>query len=177
MTTQSQANALKILRRFGWGLIAISALLILVYLSLLYASWRSSEWVKTSGIVKGHRIDWRISATEQKKFDPARDYYYEVIYAYEVDGTVIQGRKYAIGQFSPGKVHGSPEKAREEARTDFPVGHEVTVYYNPADPYDAVLKAGINSVTHIPLYLGLFIGASGLLFLRIKPSSNGTRKE
>ncbi len=176
MTTTPQANGLKILRWFGWGLTTIGTILILVYLYLLYVSWSSSEWVKTPGVVKGHSIEWRISSIERKKFDPAREYYYEVIYEYEVNETMINGRRYAVGQVSPGKIHGSQEKAREEAQKDFPLGREVTVYYNPADPYDAVLKAGIHSVTHIPLYLGVFVLASGLLFLLIKPKDNGKKQ-
>lgn len=172
MTTKSQANALKILRWFGWGLATIGTILILVYIYLLYVSWNSSEWVKTQGAITGHHITWKFNTVERQRFDPEREYYYELIYEYEVEGTKINGRKYAIGQVAPGKIHSTEEKAGKEAAEDFPLGREVTVYYNPADPYDAILKAGIHSVTHIPLYLGLFILASGLLFLRIKPNNN-----
>jgi len=169
MTTTSPAEAVRILGKFGRALIGLGCVFFLAYAWLLYSSWNSSGWKATDGIVFGHRITWITPSVQPGRTSTQREYSYEVHYRYSVDEVKLSGSRYAIGQATPSGIYSTREEASDEALDRFPPGSEVTVYYKPSDPSDAVLLTGVNSVTHIPLYIGLFLLASGILFINVKP--------
>lgn len=61
-----------------------------------------------------------------------------------------------------------------KAASRYPKGGAVTVYYDPNDPSEAVLKAGLNRGTLAPLLMGLALGAAGGLFYAVGASPRPT---
>ncbi len=75
-----------------------------------------------------------------------RDYdFYEVKieYAYHVDGKKYAGERYIYAAMMFGKATSGSQRRAKRLERSLPVGQQVTIYYNPANPADAVLKTGI----------------------------------
>jgi hypothetical protein len=64
-----------------------------------------------------------------------------VVYEYEVNGQTYRGDRLRIGIES---FIGSRRRVEQELAR-YPVGSAVTVYYNPANPAEAVLQRGVGS--------------------------------
>ncbi len=62
----------------------------------------------------------------------------ELTYSYAVDGKKYRGHRIQVFRVS----HKLKDDAQRHADR-YPVGKEVTVYYNPGDPEDAVLEPGL----------------------------------
>ena len=69
-----------------------------------------------------------------------RNHFYEpkVVYEYMVDGKTYQCTRILMGK---GFANGNPDDAAEKIQP-YKVGSDVQVYYNPANPPDAVLEHG-----------------------------------
>jgi hypothetical protein len=98
----------------------------------------SQGWPATTGTI----IDADVSRSMREDSDGDDHYSYSprVRYTYKVIDAEYTGNKITFG-FSQG--YGSETKA-QQALTKYPVGKQVAVYYDPADPASAVLerKAG-----------------------------------
>ncbi len=97
----------------------------------------SQSWLETEGSIASERI------VRQKVGEGSRrswTYLPKVMYTYWVDGQRYTGTKYTIGA----GIEGFPSEfqARKFLQTNYPKGANVTVYYNPDQPGDAVLLRG-----------------------------------
>jgi hypothetical protein len=116
------------------------------------------------------------------KTKPPRAYYRpEVQYQYELDGKVYRGSR---SRYDDRKQSDSdPELAARRAAAH-PKGSEVTVFYNPRDPEDALLEPGL-APRDLFFFPGFAFVAFGLLALRfvgswwrdnfIRPDTGGVR--
>lgn len=92
-----------------------------------------------------------------------RNYRARLSYAYEVNG-----RRYVADRYRYGGYPASEEYAQTLSRR-YPVGAAVTVFYDPTDAANAVLKPGLEGVDVltllflVPFNLALAAGASWLL--------------
>ncbi len=112
----------------------------------------SVSWPSTGGQI----TEARVERTEHTDSDGDSSYSYvpTVRYSYQVGEQVLTGKRIGFGF---GKGYGRPAKA-EAALARFAVGSAVTVYYNPADPADAVLERTATGLT-----AGLIVGVALLL--------------
>lgn len=111
---------------------------ILAVVGVALAAWGGSEaldgyrtraWPETTGMIDESR------GSDTKK--PAIDYYH-LSYTYVVDGVPRVGHKLRFG-------HEGKDGARLQRR--YPVGSKVPVYYDPADPTQAVLERGTDDLS------------------------------
>ncbi|MGE3690738.1 MAG: DUF3592 domain-containing protein [Novosphingobium sp.] len=113
------------------------------------------DWPMTQGHVLTSDIQAR-THTVGNTGGRSTAYYAHVVYQYRVGGADYVGNR-----MSPGAELGYGSRNRAMARAArYPVGAEVTVWYNPLDPNEAVLD--LNAPRMTLLY---WIGGCMLLFL------------
>ena len=98
----------------------------------------SQSWSGTSGQVTQAYV--RESETRDSDGYLTTSYYPEVRYTYQVLGAEYGGDKISFG----GSVGGSRNKA-DEIVAQYPVGKNLTVYYDPNNPEDAVIERKMGS--------------------------------
>lgn len=103
---------------------------------------QSQSWPLVKGVIS------ETSISTQEHNEVLR-YVPNVRYTYEVDGKLYQGKQITFGS---GVEFGSRQKAAEYL-AQYPVDAEVSVYYNPEKPAEAVLQQVATKTT-----VGLIIG-------------------
>ena len=124
----------------------------------------TARWPSVSGRVVASEVSTAVVKTGPvRRFTPVAN----IRYTYSVEG---QRYECEGGRVVP-MLHFRPEGTPEELVARYPVGSSVTVFYNPADPADALLtpepaddaRRFIRSLT----VLGPFVGFLGLLMVAI----------
>lgn len=128
-------------------------------------STEARSWPAVEGRVLSTTVKVSIMQTPRstgKARENPREYYPVIRYSWIVDGIEYTGERYRLGT-----TH-EKYKKREQAQAAaarFAVGSPITVYYDPADPGEAVLETAISPAVYVPLILGLvFLGTGGLLW-------------
>ena len=67
----------------------------------------------------------------------------ETEYTYYVDGTRYTGNRYIYDAMMFGRATSGSQRRAKKLERSFPVGQQVTIYHNPSNPADSVLKTGI----------------------------------
>ncbi len=134
---------------WGWGLIADARL--------------SMHWPTSSGTVILSEVSSYDSRSDGKT---TRMYTANVRYRYAVNGV-----QYHSGRVSLGDSSTSSAADKRAIAERYPVGSQVTVYYDPDQPQDALLEVGPVLITYIPLVFGLLATIAGILafFWRSNP--------
>ena len=96
----------------------------------------SSKWPSIEGTVKKCEP---VRSSSMKKNSTAVVYHAKVYYAFSIDGRTYTGNRYSYGEPTQGSY-----SSAERARRQFPEGDAIKVYYDPDDPRESVLQAGIN---------------------------------
>lgn len=120
----------------------------------------SASWPTTDGrIVR--------STLQQRRDDGAWQHTAEIDYEYEVAGTSFMGTRAWIGD----DYWSSPGSEFRDAVQRYPVGRQVNVHYDPAEPARSVLEPGATWSSSIGYFvgLGLLIGGSLMLLAAIAP--------
>jgi hypothetical protein len=123
---------------------------------MLVKSLRTEYWPVTDGIVRSAVMK---SHSGQRG---GRTYSAEITYGYQVAGSDYTGNKVAIGQMSASSGYAQGILDR------YPVGKQVSVYYSPGDPSEAVLETGIHGGTWICLAVGTAFTLFGAMFLQVQ---------
>ena len=171
MEEKRNARAIAVIspiKAFCYFFIAIGVLLIIfgVYFTIL--SNGASAWPSVKGTIADTKIQTHLSTinnpTTKSTFN--KTYYPEITYSWSIDGKSYQGKRYGLGYTHPKY----PEKMKaKKAVKDFLPGQSIEVFYDPNNPMDAVIDRSEKLVSFIPLFMGLFFLAVGLLFLKISP--------
>lgn len=103
---------------------------------------KSQTWPRVKGVITETRISSQ-EHNETLRYTPV------VVYTYEVGDKIYESRQITFGS---GVEFGSRQKAAEYL-ADYPVDGEVSVYYNPEKPDEAVLQQVATKTT-----VGLIIG-------------------
>ena len=155
-------------------LLGTSALTLLIGLALLAFGFlfvqeanASRDWPTVTGRIQNVRVTWDL--TNYQESMPDREYYFEVQYAYAVDGQSYTGERFSLGDGSnaAGRTYHSEDEARAAAAAAYTAGSDITVYYDPAGPEAAVLQPGAGLGTYAPLILGLFFLLVGVALWRL----------
>jgi len=137
-----------------------------VYFTIL--SNGASAWPSVKGAITNTFVQTHISTINNPttKSTFSRTYYPEITYSWVVDGKSYKGSRYGLGYSHPKY----PEKmTAKKVAKDFLPGQSIEVFYDPNSPKDAVIDRSEKLVSFIPLLMGLFFLAVGLLFLKISP--------
>ncbi|KAA0252619.1 MAG: DUF3592 domain-containing protein [Chloroflexi bacterium] len=105
----------------------VSAILVGIILSSHLGAARAKDWASTTGTVLMSTLQARRSSDGHYVNYPV------VVYQYRVGGMSYESRK-----ITPGLEWGGTGAGKVVAR--YPTGSQVTVYYNPANPVEALLE-------------------------------------
>lgn len=97
----------------------------------------SREWPTTQGLITSAHITQRTNSDSHKGgYSGSSRYQYEVqvTYSYQVDGLPYTGKRLRIRP----TTYSNEQHARREL-ADYPVGQQVKVHYDPAEPERSVL--------------------------------------
>jgi hypothetical protein len=110
----------------------------------------SSRWLQTEGVI--------LVSDLQRTRDAEGGYSYrpEISYRYQVGGSEFVASRYKFGAGMSLSWSGPAARATQK----FPIGSRVTVFYDPADPQEAVLESGVTSLVWLSL-------AGGAIFLAL----------
>ncbi|MBN1371929.1 MAG: DUF3592 domain-containing protein [Anaerolineaceae bacterium] len=119
-----------------------SVFLILSYFKNKKKAAASLTWSTTPGTI----LESTVRESRSSDDDRPSTYYAQVNYSYQVMGQAYQGKNIHIGARNTG-----PHSKAQAIASRYPAGSSVTVYYDPANPADAVLEraAPANTVTLI----------------------------
>ncbi|MFN2145679.1 MAG: DUF3592 domain-containing protein [Anaerolineales bacterium] len=138
------------------ALILIPVGLLLAAVSLYFGAQQrtSLDWPAVAGVVVNSYVE------EYRDADQSPSYYARVVFQYTVEEEV-----YASQQVSFGIVKSyASQNGAAKALQAYPVGKMVSVYYDPADPTNAVLERGTSQITPF-LWLGGGLTLLGLFAL------------
>lgn len=129
---------------------------------LIYNSIRSRKKAAASQgwpVVSGEILEARVvhDVSTDSDGDRRDSYTPAVRYSYAVGGHAYSGKKLSFGGQTG---YGSQAKA-QAALNSYPLGGTVRVYYNPADPSEAVLERQAGGAT-VSLVLGIIFVAASL---------------
>ncbi len=156
-----------------FGFIAALGLFFAVFgVFFIIDGLEARSWPAVEGSVVSTRVLTKTLMQQQSDFSESRrearrSYFPEITYRWTVDGRGHTGSRYALGESHPDYKH--REDAREAARR-FPPGRAIDVYYDPADPSSAVIDRSLKLGAFVPLPLGLFFLAAGVVGLRFAPA-------
>lgn len=118
---------------------------------IAYDDYASRSWVSASGKV----IDSRVEPTP-------KNYRVVVSYTFDAAGTTYSGHRYR-----PGSNLSPTEASANEIVAQYPRGSSATVYYDPANPKQSALKAGLDMGDFYLPAFGVVALAFGLLWGRV----------
>ena len=132
--------------------IIIGVVLLIPYFRSLAKMRASQAWSTVQGTVVESRVGR--SASTDSEGEVSYSYYPEIRYQYQVMGNEYQGDKIS---FSP-KIS-SIRSWAERVIAKYPTGANVTIYYQPDNPSNAVLE---RSVSRVMLVLGIIFVLIGI---------------
>ena len=145
--------------------------LLVTVIGIVFAIWggmavmearSATDWPETQGEVTGSRVIHTINSNQKSK----KQWYYqaEIKYRYEVDGLEYISDRLDFGTYK----HKYKSEVYPTGTTNkYPVGKNVTVYYDPIDPEQAVISREVKMNTYTNLLAGIFATIVGVfLFLR-----------
>lgn len=125
---------------------------LLVGLGLTYWGWnilqdaRASEsWPTADGVVIRSEVTRSTDAEGSDSYSP------EITYAYTVNNEQLANKTIKFGENSY-----SNRRKAEEIANSYPVGRNVTVYYDPEKPDKSVLEPGVSAGSYIVIGIGVF---------------------
>ena len=137
--------------------------------------WRSQGFHETEGMIKRSEVVVQHGSGRRKT-----SHSFHVLYSYVVGDREYEGDRVRYGAWGTGTATGAKAAALEH-----PVGSHTKVYYDPANPSDAVLFRGIEGDTLLPFIFlipfnviaVLLIGIPSTTFVRYlrKPTAGGIR--
>jgi hypothetical protein len=159
----------RIVAGFAGFLILIGAALSIFGVFFLRTALASYGWPSTPGTVQA--ITSPLYRSEYS--GSRRTYVYEVTYGYAVNEIAYTGDRYSLGEGSTAsRPYDTAREAEQAGLEAYPLGSAITVYYDPQNPTETVLKRGPNIGTYAPLIMGLFFLPCGVLFLKVLPRLN-----
>lgn len=115
-------------------LIIISAIFIFLYTKKEHNLQKESvNWPTTEAVVSSSNVrrDW-----DKNNGAPKTTYWFEISYNYEIEGKTYLGKRYT---FQGGPSFNTKSLA-DALLAEFPIGKKITIYYQPDNPQEAVIK-------------------------------------
>ena len=125
---------------------------LLIGIGLTYWGWnilqnaRASEsWPTADGIVTRSQVSHSTDAEGGDSYQP------QVTYTYSAINSTYENNTIKFGENSY-----SSRKKADGIAASYPVGKNVTVYYDPQQPIKSVLEPGVSGGSYIVLGIGIF---------------------
>lgn len=123
-------------------LAAIGIFLIIFTLRSRKKAGESQNWPSATGEIIQSEL--KESRSMDDDLNESVSYYPAVQYKYEVNGQTLTAKRISFGGIL---ASSNPQKAKAEL-SSYPVGAQVTVYYNSANPAEAVLVRDAGGFRH-----------------------------
>lgn len=163
---QAEGNP-KIIKISGYvlGLIGVALTIFGVY--FINLAMESSNWSEAQAKISASSVRWRYVKTGSGvKSESDKQYYYELTYDYNVNDMPYTSQRYSLGSgFTASDMFNDREDAVKELNQLYPTGKGITIYYNPEEPYSAVISKGLQGSTYVPVCLGIFFTATAILLV------------
>jgi len=144
---------------FAIALCGLGALLLAIALRQSSRGRESRHWTRALGRVLESRVDLLNEADEQR----SRRWGFVIRYAYEARGRTRESEQVWVGSAGAGFDDEAGARAWVER---YPVGREVPVWFDPADPDSAVLVTGApRGQVAVLVVAGLALVAVGIFAL------------
>ena len=111
--------------------------------------WPTAEGKVVESSLETHRSE------DSDSDSTSTTYHAEILYEFSVEGTTFNGNRVAYGDYGSS----NPSHARRVVNR-YPEGEDVTVYYQPGNPEEALLEPGLKAQSW-------FLPAFGLVFLTV----------
>ncbi|MBV8210959.1 MAG: DUF3592 domain-containing protein [Burkholderiaceae bacterium] len=141
---------------FSIVFIAIGAGILYYARGVAAKAKKSLSWPSIEGVISHSAVLMR---TQTSSSGNTLMYQADVAYRYKVKGQDYSSSRITLMDYSSTTGHAQDVVAR------YPDGSTVAVYYNPADPSDAVLEPGGNTGITIVHLIGWLFAGVGLFFL------------
>lgn len=158
------AMRIPLLRNSAFAVIYIAAIFMLVGTGLIVAAiytgckgYVVGTWPQTRAVIL-------TSDAHLRRTTRGYNYQIEVNYQYTVDGHMLNGENVGLNPLSYLLL----EKARTIAGQRFAPGTMMNTYYNPSNPSEAYLEAGIPAFSIVFAGMGVLLFASALWLIRIR---------
>lgn len=121
----------------------------------------STTWPTVTGVVTVAELGKHLGHDR----DDATTYSADISYDY-----VVNDHSYVNGTVNFGSVQTSDPSTARRVLKRYPVGLQVPVYYNPADPQEAILEPGLDwGSWFLPIFGGIFLVVGvGIFFLLLR---------
>lgn len=157
----------------AWGFIGLGVLALGFGVYMLLIARESASWPTVEGQIEAVKIEktTRRASSSSSRSSTARPkktrYHVALVYSYAVDGQRYEASRYSIGQGSRiSKKYKQRDEARQAARA-YATGDAIVVHYNPDDPSEAVIQAGVTGASWVPFVFGLLFAGVGSYLLLI----------
>jgi hypothetical protein len=164
---------------FRYLLILIVGMFMLITIGGLIAQVWPGQWQLFAARAWSATTGWVVAANVRQKlvrvrgaglsYRMATSFSAQIVYRYEVHGVTYENDRVAFGQVVGASGTGWAEKQVDR----YPVGSQITVYYDPNDPANSVLKRGFSwSVAilwMVIIVLLLVLGAIVVMILSSPP--------
>jgi hypothetical protein len=120
--------------------------------NILQDARASASWPTADGIVSSSEVDHSTDAEGGDSYSPEVDYQY-----------TIDGQNHINDTIKFGENSYNSRRRAEEITATYPVGRQVTVYYDPEQPDKSVLEPGVTAGSYIVLGIGVLFIVIALL--------------
>jgi hypothetical protein len=141
----------------AWVFLGLGAWLCWFGAGFLPLALKSESWPAVQAQIVSSRLRTSLEGDAN-----VRVYHPEYTYRYQVEGNEYTASMYRLGETA---AKHNNRKDAEAAR--IPSGSSISVYYDPDDPAQAVMVTGAGIGAYVPLMMGLFFGACGLLGFKL----------
>lgn len=129
--------------------------LVLFGTRIIFLAEESKDWQQTSAMI----TDINLVETTSSNTNNENPIDISLVYQYQVDKQEYQSNKYS---YSDGKTVKSRLENKNAAQlwlknSVYKVGQKISIYYNPSNPSQAVIKTGSSIWTFIPFPVGIFL--------------------
>jgi len=123
----------------------------------------SQNWNETEGVILTSEITSHQETNPDSEGHYETETYYDVniVYQYTVIGVNYSYHRISFSDFASTPNHNEAQQLVNK----YPAGENVTVFYNPNNPSEAVLEPGITNTNNIFLIIGIILIIAGIVFL------------
>ena len=145
-------------RLIAWSLCGAGLFVLSLLFLAIRKAWAIQTWPETTGHISESETigKWsQMGSSLRWIVEPKISYRY-----------LLNGQEYVGHNIAAAEINTASKEAAEEKIEPFPVGQEVTVYYNPSKPEDSVLQKETSRGPYVAFGLvGVVFFAVGILGL------------
>jgi hypothetical protein len=135
------------------AVLALGTLVLAISLIRVYKFRASKTWISTTGKIISSEMETRRGGRRR-----SITYHAAIVYDYSVEGTKYSGNRICFGDYGS-----SDANHARQILNRYPAGMQVSVYYNPSKPKDAVLERRLSWTVYLALIVGFAVSALGIL--------------